>query len=446
MNRTVNLLLLTAIFLTMATTAFGDTAEDFFNSGRVKAAKADLQSAPNTTKEWLRDAEAGLDGAIADYTKAIELKPDFADAYYNRGLAKQAKVYIFGGRVWTERGGLDGAIADYTKAIDLKPDFADAYYNRGLAEQASADVANATGLLFRPGKGKEAKGDVAGAIADYTKAIELKPDFADAYYNRGLAKQAEGDLDGARIDCTKAIELKHKIIVNPKDGLTYVWIEPGTFRMGYYQLAQTSLPLGFWLTTIATPTHQVTFTKGYWIGQTVVTQEAYQKVTGANPSHFEEPKLPVEMVNWNESQSYCQAVGMRLPTEAEWEYAARAGSTLAIRYGDIAQIKGVGNEPRVIKGSYGKRTQVMQKLPNAWGLYDIFGNVFQWIASYYNVQNPPSSETDPQGVATTVRGFPMVVLGGTRWISGGGNYRVPARMGFKPEEAGRSLGFRCVGT
>ena len=390
MNRAVNFLLLMAIFLTMATTAFCDTAEDFFNSGRAKIAKADLQNAPNPTKEWLTNAQAGLDGAIADYTKAIELKPDYADAYYHRGLAKQAKC-SFGGFVWTERGELDEA------------------------------------------------------IADYTKAIELKPDYADAYYNRGLAKQAEGDLDGARVDCTKAIELKHKIKVNPKDGLTYVWIEPGTFRMGYYQLEESSLPLGFWLTTIGTPTHQVTITKGFWIGQTVVTQEAYQKVMGANPSHFKEPKLPVEMVNWNESQSYCQALGMRLPTEVEWEYAARAGSTSPVLYGDIAQIKGVGNEPRVIKGSYGKRTEVMQKLPNAWGLYDIFGNVFQWTASY-EFQNQQSSETDPQGVATTVPGFPMVVLGGTRWVRGwGGNYRVPARMGFKPEEAGRSLSFRCAG-
>ena len=444
MNRAVNFLLLMAIFLTMATTAFCDTGEDFFNSGRAKIAKADLQNAPNPTKEWLTNAKAGLDGAIADYTKAIELKPDYADAYYHRGLAKQAKC-SFGGFVWTERGELDEAIADYTKAIELKPDYADAYYHRGLAKQASGDVAHATGLLYRPHKGKEAKGDVADAIADYTKAIELKPDYADAYYNRGLAKQAEGDLDGARVDCTKAIELKHKIKVNPKDGLTYVWIEPGTFRMGYYQLEESSLPLGFWLTTIGTPTHQVTITKGFWIGQTVVTQEAYQKVMGANPSHFKEPKLPVEMVNWNESQSYCQALGMRLPTEVEWEYAARAGSTSPVLYGDIAQIKGVGNEPRVIKGSYGKRTEVMQKLPNAWGLYDIFGNVFQWTASY-EFQNQQSSETDPQGVATTVPGFPMVVLGGTRWVRGwGGNYRVPARMGFKPEEAGRSLSFRCAG-
>src|SRR5271166_1076835 len=129
-----------------------DSAEAYYNRGNAKDNKGDS------------------DGAIADYSKAIELKPDYANAYYNRGVAKQAK------------SDLDGAIADYSKAIELKPDFAQAYYNRGYAKQA--------------------KGDLDGAFADFTKAIKLKPDFAGAYkpdyaeaYNtRGVAKQAKGDL------------------------------------------------------------------------------------------------------------------------------------------------------------------------------------------------------------------------------------------------------------
>ena len=125
-------------------------AEAYYNRGIAKRAKGDL------------------DGAIADYTKAIELKPDYAVAYSNRGAAKQAK------------GDLDGAIADFTKAIELKPDYPHAYVNRGIA--------------------KRAKGDSDGAIADCTKAIELKPDYAEAYSNRGGAKRAKGDLDGAIAD------------------------------------------------------------------------------------------------------------------------------------------------------------------------------------------------------------------------------------------------------
>jgi tetratricopeptide (TPR) repeat protein len=136
-------------------------ADDYYNSGNAKEAIGDL------------------DGSIADYTKAIELKADFPGAYYNRGNVKQAK------------GDLDGAIADFSKAIELKPDLAAAYNNRGYV--------------------KKAKGDLDGSIADYTKAIELKPDSALAYYNRGDAKQAKGDMDGANADHTKATEIDSRL-------------------------------------------------------------------------------------------------------------------------------------------------------------------------------------------------------------------------------------------
>jgi tetratricopeptide (TPR) repeat protein len=120
-----------------------------------------------------------MDGAIADYSKAIKLKADFPGAYYNRGNAKQAK------------GDLHGAIADFSKAIEFKPDLADAYNNRGYV--------------------KKSKGDLDGVIADYIKAIELKPNSAVAYYNRSDAKQAKGDLDGANADRTRATEIDSRL-------------------------------------------------------------------------------------------------------------------------------------------------------------------------------------------------------------------------------------------
>ena len=109
------------------------------------------------------------------------------------------------------------------------------------------------------------------------------------------------------------------------------------------------------------------------MGQTPVTQEAYQRVIGSNPGNFTGARLPVGQVTWDQSKSYCEAVGMRLPTEAEWEYAARAGSPAA-RYGNLDEIAWY-------TGNSGSKThEVGQKKPNDFGLYDMLGNVWQWTA------------------------------------------------------------------
>jgi formylglycine-generating enzyme required for sulfatase activity len=160
--------------------------------------------------------------------------------------------------------------------------------------------------------------------------------------------------------------------VNPKDGLTYVWIPAGTFAMG-------CSPGDNDCKDDERPVHQVTI-KGLWMGQTEVTQAAYERVTGNNPNQYTKGgNLPVSNINWNEATSYCESTGMRLPTEPEWEYAARAGSRGG-RYGDIDQIAWY-------HGNFGGKTlhAVKQKQPNAWGLYDMLGNVAEWTASSHNL-------------------------------------------------------------
>jgi hypothetical protein len=182
----------------------------------------------------------------------------------------------------------------------------------------------------------------------------------------------------------------HEPKVNPKDGLTYIWIPPG----GGIQ--------------------------GFWLGRTDVTQAAYQKVTGTTPSHFKGPQLPVETVNWNEADAYCRAIGGRLPTEKEWEYAARAGTT-GETYGNLDDIAWHD------KNSGSTTHPVSQKKPNAFGLYDILGNVWQWMDDWYESEEK------------------YKLLRGGSWFSPPESVRVSIRHRLEPEDRYNSFGFRCVG-
>jgi formylglycine-generating enzyme required for sulfatase activity len=172
--------------------------------------------------------------------------------------------------------------------------------------------------------------------------------------------------------------------VNPKDGQTYVWIPPGTFTMG-------CSPGDSECYDEEKPAHQVTITKGFWMGQTEMTQTAYERMIGSNPSHFKGPSLPVETISWDQARAYCAAAGMRLPTEAEWEYAARGGSPSA-RYGPLDDVAWYG-------GNSGLKThEVAQKRPNAYGMYDMLGNVWEWTSDWYNASYYGSNPSrDPQG-------------------------------------------------
>jgi formylglycine-generating enzyme required for sulfatase activity len=200
--------------------------------------------------------------------------------------------------------------------------------------------------------------------------------------------------------------------VNPKDGLAYVWIPPGKFMMG-------CSPGDNECDDDETPAREVTIQKGFWIGQTPVTQAAFEKVMGTNPSRFKGANRPVESVNWDEARTYCEKVGGRLPTEAEWEYAARGGEPGA-RYGELDKIAWhLGNS--------GKETHdVALKDPNKYGLYDMLGNVWEWTADWY--------EKDE-----------FRALRGGSWNVNPRVLRVSGRNSFVPAFRNITFGFRCVG-
>jgi formylglycine-generating enzyme required for sulfatase activity len=178
------------------------------------------------------------------------------------------------------------------------------------------------------------------------------------------------------------------------------------------------------------PAHRVTITKGFWLGQTEVTQAAWQRVVGTDPSHFKGSNLPVETVTWDEAQAYCRAVGGRLPTEAEWEYAARAGSSQS-RYGDIDAIAWYNSNS-------GYHThEVAQMQGNAFGLYDMLGNVWEWTADWYVTYAPGSI------VALPASGQNRALRGGS-WNDDPWNARASVRFWFEPGYRNYNVGLRCA--
>jgi tetratricopeptide (TPR) repeat protein len=155
--------------------AASDIGEQLRFYGEAIRLKPDFADAFNNRGEAHR-AKGDLDGALHDYNEAIRLRPDFAEPFNNRGIAR------------SDRGDLDGALQDYSEAIRLRPDFAEPFNNRGIARRR--------------------KGDLDGALDDYNEAIRLKPDYANAFNNRGNARRDKGDLDGALQDYNEAIRLK----------------------------------------------------------------------------------------------------------------------------------------------------------------------------------------------------------------------------------------------
>ena len=187
------------------------------------------------------------------------------------------------------------------------------------------------------------------------------------------------------------------------------------------------------------PAHQVTLTNAFYMGKTEVTQAQWQATMGSNPSFFVAGNgypgsfdRPVERVSWNMIQGFNTANGLRLPTEAEWEYACRAATTTASY--------GVLNDIAWYNGNAGGTTHaVATKLPNALGLYDTLGNVSEWCQDFYEPYSL-GSVTNPTGPAT---GWSRLLRGG-HWLSGFGNCRGSQRDTIYPDYAGYVFGFRAV--
>jgi formylglycine-generating enzyme required for sulfatase activity len=202
------------------------------------------------------------------------------------------------------------------------------------------------------------------------------------------------------------------------------------------------------------PQMTVTFSKSFWIGKNLVTQQEYQSVIGSNPSYFNSnPAAPVEQVSWVDATNYCalrtvqdRAAGKipagcyyRLPTEAEWEYCCRAGTTTRFNYGDDPGYTSLANHAWYSDNSGTTTHSVGLKPANAWGLFDMHGNVWEWCQDWYDAY-PGGSVTDPQGPAT---GEYRVLRGGS-WADPGNLARSACRIDDDPNGPFTNYGFRVV--
>lgn len=259
--------------------------------------------------------------------------------------------------------------------------------------------------------------------------------------------------------------------LNP-NGQEYVWIPPGRFMMG-------CSPGDYQCGDEEKPRHEVEITEGFWLGQTTVTVGAWKRYRAAtgkaalpvSDDHTAvlgrklneasgDDNLPAVGVTWNEAHDYCTWAGGRLPTEAEWEYAARVGNSQAW-YGDVDAIAWHADNSgarridshaiwQTDRANYAKRLlengngphRVGQKEPNAWNLYDMVGNVWQWVEDWYAERYYEQSErSNPRG---PISGAARALRGGS-WYGGPSGARVSCRYWwFEADGRYGLIGFRCA--
>jgi formylglycine-generating enzyme required for sulfatase activity len=232
---------------------------------------------------------------------------------------------------------------------------------------------------------------------------------------------------------------------NQKEELKYVYIEPGVFELGCVEIDKKCKD-------DEKPRHPVTLTRGFWISRTEVTVLAYRRFAEQNKRKMPPPTQtnpdwrdtyhPISRINWDDAHDYCVSIGGRLPTEAEWEYAARAGKRgMLYTWGnelDRNRANFDGKDKRS-KDKYDESAPVATFPENEWGVFDMTGNVSEWVADYY-VPFSGGPQVDPSG---PVSGKERVVKGGS-FAGTPEQLRLSIREHFPPQNTGNRLGFRCV--
>jgi formylglycine-generating enzyme required for sulfatase activity len=277
---------------------------------------------------------------------------------------------------------------------------------------------------------------------------------------------AEEKTNSAPVDPKQGVP-SSKEITN-SIGMKLVYIPPGKFVMGSPRSEQEPCKknsgVGDWAAQEIQ--HEVVITKGFYMGVYAVTQDEYEKVTGKNPSWFsatgggkddvaglDTRRFPVETVSWNDAAEFCRKLSRRegktyrLPTEAEWEYACRAGTKTAFSFGDTISTDQANYNGNALfgngrKGVFRERPLPVGSFPaNAFGLHDMHGNVNQWCQDWYDFNYYRKS---PRNDPVNETGSEMRVLRSGSWGSYPGICRSANRSGSTPDYRNRTIGFRVV--
>ena len=281
-------------------------------------------------------------------------------------------------------------------------------------------------------KSVETAQKVAGS-QDGTGELNTLPESEKAELAKAVADSQESasGYDLTRLSNTvDGYALKPNYIVKSALNMELIWCPPGSFIMGAGSGDDE-------------PAHPVILTKGFYLGKYEVTQKEYQKVMGNNPSAFKGEKLPVEMVSWNDAVEFCQALSKMervprgyefvLPTEAQWEYACRAGTTTSYSWGNEITPQWAN----YIDNGLRKTAEVGSYPPNSWGFYDIHGNVWEWCQDWFGpLLN--NSATDPIGAGS---GSDRIQRGGS-WNPPGTYLQSAFRNKYPPSGRGSHMGLR----
>ncbi len=312
----------------------------------------------------------------------------------------------------------------------------------------------------------EGRGDWSEALQRYDEVLMLEPSHGEALQLRGLserriAKNSPPKLASKPVRDKESVLPKNAGLVNSSvfgwrpDWMTscgedffgrWAMVPVGGVRERLRYCPPGRFLMGSPGTETRRPVHEVELTRGFFLAETPCTQAQWKMVMGGNPSYFKGVGRPVETVSWYEAVDFCRKLtasqrreGLlpdgwkwRLPTEAEWEYAARAG-TMGPRYGELDEIawhrENSGAESHVVKG----------KEANNWGLHDMLGNVWEWCSNWHG-EYPTERVTDPAGPNS---GTSRVSRGGS-WFDAPELVRSDDRCGDDPGDGNYFLGFRAV--